>query len=74
MDTTVADADMAMQAKHSFLLLSAEQILCLKVKVAELVRLTHADVDCVNTVYRVLPAPMVRLYFGLLAIGNKLKY
>lgn len=47
----IADADVATQTKHSFLLPSAIHILCLKVKVTKLVRLTHADVDSVSAVH-----------------------
>lgn len=42
---TIADADVAIQTKHSFLLQSSVCILCLKVKGTQQVRLTHADVD-----------------------------
>lgn len=46
---TIADADVATQTKHSFLLKSSVCILCLKVKGTQPVRLTH--VDYMNTVY-----------------------
>lgn len=47
----IADADVATQTKHSFLLQSSVCIICLKVKGTQPVRLTHADVDYMNTVY-----------------------
>lgn len=47
----IANADVATQTKHSFLLQSSVCILSLKVKGTQPVRLTHAVVDCMNTVY-----------------------